>query len=200
MSKTEGSGSTEALLGKPEALIPLPACPAPFQPFSFQSQTTKAEPTWTPPRCGGKTENSSTKLPSKLCRSHLDFKLSKRLKCFVFLSTWKWAVLICWYQKRKTLQNYWPSSYRSLFIYHLLSSATAPEKPLVQSLNSVERGFNSREKYGDNADSQVACCYLTSWYGKLKDLAICSPPSLVCCLRAELAWITCWRRICMLVR
>jgi len=57
----------------------------------------------------------------------------------------------------------------------------------------VEKGFNTREKYGDNGVSKAACCYLTSWYGKLGDFAICSLPSPVCCLRTELVWITCWK-------
>lgn len=64
--------------------------------------------------------------------------------------------------KRKTLQNYWPSSsYHLLFIYHLFSSSTAPEKPLVHSLNCVEKVFDTKEKYGDGAVRKAACCYLT---------------------------------------
>lgn len=87
------SGSVEAVLKKGEGLAQLPACPPTFPSLSFQSQMMKVEPMWMPPRCGGKTENNLTRLPSRLCRSHLDFKLTKRLQCFVFLSTWKRAVL-----------------------------------------------------------------------------------------------------------
>lgn len=35
----------------------------------FQSPTTRAAPTWTPPRCGGTTASSSTRSPSRSCRS-----------------------------------------------------------------------------------------------------------------------------------
>ncbi|XP_043330516.1 ubiquitin-conjugating enzyme E2 G2 isoform X4 [Cervus elaphus] len=33
------------------------------------SPTTRVVPTWTPPRCGGTTGSSSTRSPSRLCRS-----------------------------------------------------------------------------------------------------------------------------------
>lgn len=55
----------------------------------------------------------------------------------------------------------------------------------------MEKGFNGREKYRDNALSKAACCYLTLWCGKPGDLAICSPLSPICCWRASAGRISC---------
>lgn len=97
--------------------------------------------------------------------------------------------------KRKTLQNYWPSSfYHLLFIYHVFSSSTAPEKPLVCSRNYVEKGFNHR---GKNMETMLFQRLLvaTSLRG-MESLETLQSAACLCqsaVLRTELVWITCWK-------
>lgn len=103
----------------------------------------------------------------------------------------------CWYQKGKLCKTIG----LVLIIRYLftISSSTAPEKPLVHSLNCGEKGFNGREKYRDNAVSKAACFYLPLWCGKPGDLAICSPPSPICCWRAVLVGSSAGRISCVFI-
>ncbi|XP_055271141.1 ubiquitin-conjugating enzyme E2 G2 isoform X1 [Moschus berezovskii] len=79
------------------------------------SPTMRAVPTWTPPRCGGMTGSSSTRWPSRLCRSlwgseppapvHSYAQTHHQAVCGVSSGTVSDRDTLCWYQKRRACRT-----------------------------------------------------------------------------------------------
>nr|XP_025148553.1 ubiquitin-conjugating enzyme E2 G2 isoform X3 [Bubalus bubalis] len=79
------------------------------------SPMTRAAPTWTPPRCGGMTGSSSTRSPSRLCRSHWGSEPPAPVhSCAqrhcqavrgVSSGTLSDRDALCWYQKRRACRT-----------------------------------------------------------------------------------------------
>lgn len=82
---------------------------------SFKSPTTRVAPTWTPPRCGGTTGSSSTRSPSRLCRSrwgseppvpvHSHAQTHHQAVRGVSSGTLSDRDTLCWYQKRRACRT-----------------------------------------------------------------------------------------------
>ncbi|XP_055425796.1 ubiquitin-conjugating enzyme E2 G2 isoform X2 [Bubalus kerabau] len=79
------------------------------------SPMTRAAPTWTPPRCGGMTGSSSTRSPSRLCRSHwgseppapVHSRAQRHCQAVrgVSSGTLSDRDALCWYQKRRACRT-----------------------------------------------------------------------------------------------
>ncbi|XP_024847565.1 ubiquitin-conjugating enzyme E2 G2 isoform X1 [Bos taurus] len=81
------------------------------------SPMTRAAPTWTPPRCGGTTGSSSTRSPSRLCRSRWGSEppapmhscaqthCRAQTHCQAVRGVSSGMDTLCWYQKRRACRT-----------------------------------------------------------------------------------------------